>query len=257
MVIRFFHKKHSTRRNEFNAGFTLLEVLISVAIFSMIFIALLAMLDSHSRVSQSGEIKADVQQNARIALETISRDLRHAGFFPEYELDNSFATASLPAKNGLSVLFGTANSLILQGTSTTLAFPLPGGSTTEIVYYTINAGNLTRKLIRTTDVPALQWAGGSILATNVTAVAFSYFDGTDAALIAPLDGVSAVPANGTLPASFFATTTARQAVRRIVVTLALNEPVPGQGGQVYTLTSDVRLRNGCAPIRPECKATLL
>jgi hypothetical protein len=75
-----------------------------------------------------------------------------------------------------------------------------------------------------------------VVADNITNLAFTYFDQDHVQLAAPLDGQGlGIPA--------FGVTTARAAVRTVVITMTAQETVPGQAPQTYTLTTNVRLRN--------------
>jgi hypothetical protein len=77
---------------------------------------------------------------------------------------------------------------------------------------------------------------GEVVADNITALTFAYYDVNNNLLADPLDGqaVLGVPVG---------VTTDRLAVRTVVITLTAEQAVPGQANQTYTLTSNVRLRN--------------
>lgn len=57
-------------------GFTLVEVLISMAIFTTAVILIFAIFFTSQRFYQKTELKAEILQNARVVLERISRELR-------------------------------------------------------------------------------------------------------------------------------------------------------------------------------------
>ncbi|MFQ5880897.1 MAG: PilW family protein [Candidatus Methylomirabilales bacterium] len=61
-------------------GFTLIEVLITSAIFTVVLFGAYLMFDANRLTYARGEVKIDIQQNARIAMESLSRDLRLAGY---------------------------------------------------------------------------------------------------------------------------------------------------------------------------------
>src|SRR3990172_4104135 len=65
------------------AGFSLAEVLTATAISSVVLLALYLLYDLNQVTFIKGEQQADLQQNARIAVDRIVRELRLAGFYPE------------------------------------------------------------------------------------------------------------------------------------------------------------------------------
>ena len=73
-------------------GFTLTEVLVAVAIFAIIFVAALLIYDRSNQVFRSGMQASDVQQNTRVAFDTLVADLRMAGF--DYDRDGDPLTSA-------------------------------------------------------------------------------------------------------------------------------------------------------------------
>ena len=64
-------------------GFTLMEVLIALSTFLIVMFAVYTSFESSQATYAAGEQRADIQQNARIAMELMSADLRLAGYgFP-------------------------------------------------------------------------------------------------------------------------------------------------------------------------------
>ncbi len=66
-------------------GFTLTEVLIGLAIFTVIFIAALMIYDQSNKTFKSGMEASEVQQSTRIAFDKLVGDVRMAGF--DYDRD--------------------------------------------------------------------------------------------------------------------------------------------------------------------------
>ncbi|HEV8435812.1 MAG TPA: prepilin-type N-terminal cleavage/methylation domain-containing protein [Thermoanaerobaculia bacterium] len=67
-------------RQQRQRGFTLTEVLVATAIFTIIMLAALLMYDRNNRVFKSGVQATDVQQNTRIGFDKLVSDLRIEGF---------------------------------------------------------------------------------------------------------------------------------------------------------------------------------
>ncbi|HUF17870.1 MAG TPA: prepilin-type N-terminal cleavage/methylation domain-containing protein [Thermoanaerobaculia bacterium] len=76
---------HYRKADNHQRGFSLVEVLIAVTIFAVIFIAALMMYDRSTGVFKRGVEAADSQQNTRVAFDRLAADLRMAGF--DYDRD--------------------------------------------------------------------------------------------------------------------------------------------------------------------------
>jgi len=74
-------------------GFTLTEVLVSLAVFTVIFIAALMIYDRSNRVFKMGTEASELQQTTRVAFEKLVSDVRMAGF--DFDRDGiPFSSAS-------------------------------------------------------------------------------------------------------------------------------------------------------------------
>lgn len=217
------------RRN----GFTLIEVLISLAIFLMVFMGIYQVFDANRMTYHTGQMKLDAQQTARLALNEIVRRLRMAGYFPE----NFSATPPSPLlANPLQV--ATDSALAIYGDA-------EGSGVSTVFVFCRDAGNVLRRVTGPpTQDATFACANGELMAENITALAFTYYDGNGDPIPSPpnapfqLDNQNL---NGAVPS--FGTTTQRSAVRSIMVSLTAEQTSPGQRTQSYTVTSTVRLRN--------------
>ena len=71
-------KKHDTQ----SAGFTLVEVMVSIAILSILFGTIYRTFDVFTRSYAKENVKAGVQQKTRIGIDLMARDIRLAGLDP-------------------------------------------------------------------------------------------------------------------------------------------------------------------------------
>jgi len=203
-------------------GFTLVEVLIAMGIFLLILLAVFQVFEPSNTAYLSSQRKLSVQQNGRIAMDMIVRQIRMAGYFPE----NFDANAANDQANGVQIATDTA--LAIAG-------DLDGSGASNAFLFCRDASGLRR--VRGAI------GNGDILAESVTSLSFAYYDANNNPVPNPptapyqLDGQAA----GAAPT--FVTTTQRAAVRRVVIQLTARESVPNQPAQTYTLNSDVRLRN--------------
>lgn len=62
------------------AGFSLIEMMISITIGMMIVAALIGVLSSNSRSTKTNDRTSELQSNGRYALDHLKRELRHAGY---------------------------------------------------------------------------------------------------------------------------------------------------------------------------------
>src|SRR5574342_118055 len=64
-------------------GMTLMEILIGAALFPMIAASAYMLYLAMTNTLNKGELKADLQQNARVGLAKMTQEIRMAGYDPE------------------------------------------------------------------------------------------------------------------------------------------------------------------------------
>ena len=149
-----------------SAGFTLVEVLMCIAILSILFGTVYRTFDTFNRSYANENVKAGVQQKSRIGIDLMARDIRLAGLDPLGSASAGFNPANT---NTTSIQF-TAD-LNYDGD---LDDPF------EDMIYALN-GNL---LEQTSDL-----GSGPVTATlldNVTDLTFTYLDQGDNLLPEPV-----------------------------------------------------------------------
>jgi prepilin-type N-terminal cleavage/methylation domain-containing protein len=97
-------------------GFSLIELLIVIGMLTVVMIAVYSLYDTHSKSAYVQEEVVDVQQNLRIAMDSISRDIRMAGML--------IPLASTPVGNagndaGVNAGSGATDTITLNAASTT------------------------------------------------------------------------------------------------------------------------------------------
>ncbi len=66
-------------------GFTLVEIMVATAVTSVIVLAGMSALTMTGKAVRANEQISDAQQNARMAMEMISHDIKMAGFGPQID----------------------------------------------------------------------------------------------------------------------------------------------------------------------------
>jgi type II secretory pathway pseudopilin PulG len=210
-------------------GFTMVELLVALGIFMLIVVGILQIFEPSNAANLTSQRKLSVQQNGRVAMDMIVRQIRMAGAFPE----NFDANTANDLANGVQIATNAA--LAVAG-------DLDGSGASNAFLFCLNGG-LRRVKGAIGAAGSYTCAGGDILAESVTSLSFTYYDGNNAPVPNPPAAPFALDAQVAGAAPDFADTTQRSTVRRVVITLTARESVPNQPAQTYTLTSDVRLRN--------------
>lgn len=157
------HKPWLTSRA---AGFTLVEVLVCLALLSILFGTVFRSYATVNRSYTKENVKAGVQQKTRIGIELMARDIRLAGLDPLNEASAGFISSGT---NTTSIRF-TAD----------LNYDGDVSDPFEDIAYNLNADRLEQ----TSDLGA----GISVdtLLDNVTALTFTYLDANDTVLAEPI-----------------------------------------------------------------------
>ena len=112
----------SSRPNRKNAGFTLVELLVSMAIFGILMGIVLTTFSTGLKVNQREGLYLDVQQNLRNAMQQISQDLRASSQLHLWHATSGCTSLATICSNSDEVSIVT-----LDGTRTTIPDP-PGKS---------------------------------------------------------------------------------------------------------------------------------
>ena len=211
-------------------GFTLVELMVAMSIFLLILVGIFQVFDPSRNAYQVSERKLDVQQNARVAMDRMARQIRMTGYFPE-NVDNDNTN---DLQNPIQV--GTESALSVAG-------DLDGTGASNVYTFCRDAAGLRRVSGAIGAGAAYTCANGQLMAESVTALSFAYFDSANNPVPNPPTGPFNLDAQGLGGAPTFVNVAQRSIVRRIVIMVTARQNVPGQPAQTYTLASDVRLRN--------------
>lgn len=227
-------------------GFTLLEVLIAAVISTIVLLGLYQMYNANRTTYAKGEVKISIQQNARAAVELISRELRMVGYDPNHAVPLLGGGTNPP----------TTQRMIQNATATSIRFIAdvndPAGTGPDgwgdMIEYTYDPAcmQIRRKLwiwnpTAIPDFVAPPADNGCIepppiaeqLDPNLTTV-FRYFY-YDAAESNPALKFKEI--GSPVPAADLTR------IQRITIQVGTEDDAPMGGTHAFPLTSDVRLRN--------------
>lgn len=119
------------------SGVTIIELLVAMAVFSLFILLVDAVFFGANRSSKKSELAAEVQQNARIAVERLTRELRESGFDSPAEIRVGgtaghgavvFKSARLASDNSVFCLYvrSTSDPAYMYNTSCFLVGSLTG-----------------------------------------------------------------------------------------------------------------------------------
>jgi type IV pilus assembly protein PilW len=211
-------------------GFTIVEVLVALSIFLLILMGIMQVFEPSNLAYQASQRKLNVQQNGRVAMDVMVRQIRMAGYFPE-NIDINVANDQTN-----SVEIATDQALAIAG-------DLDGSGASSAFFFCLDSGGLRRVRGARGAAASYTCGSGEVLAESVTSLGFAYYDANNNPVPNPPTGPYQLDSQAAGAVPSFANTAQRAAVRRVVITLTARENVPNQPPQTYTLTSDVRLRN--------------
>ena len=186
-----------------HAGFSMIELLIVIAILAILFTFMYKGFERLNRYYTAENVKASTQQSARIGIEMMVQDIRLAGLNPR----------------------GTAGARVVAATPTSFQFTADL-NLNGVIDYTITPPfeDITYAL-NGTRLQQTSQLGTEILLEDVNTLAFTYLDDTGTAI----------------PAADLATR--RADIRTVGITLTVNRPAGRDGTVSRTYTTQVRCRN--------------
>lgn len=217
-------------------GFSLAEVLIAATVGTIVIVGLYLLYDVNQATFIRGEQQTDLQQNARIGMDRIVREVRLAGSDPQ-------APPVIPAPCATAIQ--TANA-----TSISVIADIDSDGTTEKVEYSYDPACAPDCVSDPPKIRRQEWtslssltncttnwtgsAGAQPLAERVTTLNFAYYDGNNVCLGGgPPCGA---PGNPNPVANL-------GGIRRISVTITTTDTQTGRVPQPFTLRAEIRPRN--------------
>jgi len=170
-----------TRRPISTHGFSLLELLIVLAVFSFIVGGIFNNLTQSQKRYQFEQEVSEVQQAARNAADIMEREIKLAGFPIASYYDSALNWTSANSERV------AAGFITLGATNLVFEADLLEDGIVDRVEYRLNGTTLERSARDKTAGGGAPAAVYQTLATNVTALTFSYLNSTGSATTVPAD----------------------------------------------------------------------
>lgn len=160
---------------EREAGLTIIELLVSIAISAIVASAIFGVFDSNNRLYTGERKVVSMQGSAKIAIESLARSLRHIGYDPKGAGVDVFGLSD-PLFSASPTALITSNSDIYFTADTwdgDLALPENGtrNSQNEFFAFRLNGTDLERANIIDTAGTIGSW---SVVTSNITSLLFVY-----------------------------------------------------------------------------------
>lgn len=144
------------------AGFTLLELVVALAIMAIVSAAVIGVFSLSSRTYTTQDATTDVQQSMRAAMEIMVMDIRMAGLDPvssdNFGVEQATATKLRITSDSIDAGTGDFNGVLDDTNSERITYVLQAGQLNQILYETTVSAN------------------SQPLLSNVTNLSFTYFD---------------------------------------------------------------------------------
>ncbi len=202
-----------------------------MTLFLFVLLTVLIAYSRNREIYVIGERRMDIQQNARLALGEMTRQIRLASYFPENFED---PPASPLLDNPVRI--ATDAALAIYGDA-------DGSGASNVFLYCRDGDVLRRARAAVDDTGAYICTSGEVIAANAVDLRFTYYDTDNNPLPDPLNAPYALDGQGVGGLPDMDDTTERDAVRRVVIMLTTREERPHADPLLYTLTSEVVLRN--------------
>jgi type II secretory pathway pseudopilin PulG len=203
-------------------GFSVIEMLIGSAVFVVVLLAILMILDISQRDYASGAAKSDVQENVRVVLESMARELRMAGYAPSNSANSECAVPPCGVTDVITASLVTFQADVNNDNLTDkviYAFVPPVDATRPCdALDPDTVGRITRS-VQSWVVGAWTTLTAYDVAQCIKTMTITYYNSAGGAAATPAD------------------------VRRIKMSITGEENVRGYTPRDYTLSTDVRLRN--------------
>lgn len=229
--------ERSSRRR--GRGFTLLETLITTALFSIVIAGVYLLYTTMQTTLTRGELQTDIQQNARVGLDRMVQELRMAGYDPS----GAIPAVTLQPKAAIRAASSTCLSFVAynttSGVSAQITFDLSGTTLRRRE----DPWCVASTCFGTCGVSPCNAISPQPLAESVNLLTLRYYDAYNQILTPNSTTTQGCPP-GTAAQTFTQLDYWQmKQIRRVAITIQTRDSRPDVFSEFYTVTSDVHLRN--------------
>jgi prepilin-type N-terminal cleavage/methylation domain-containing protein len=204
-------KKTTYNWVEKKEGFSLIELLVAMAIMSVVSVAIYGVFSVSSRTYTTQGVAADVQQSVRAAMEVMLQDIRMAGLDPTASGNFGIELAETAklrfTSDSIDAGIGDFNGVLDDANSERITYVIQGAELNQILYETTASEN------------------SQPLISDVQNLTFTYFDADGNNLGSPVPPLQLAD------------------IRTIEVSITVEEPAGRDEPVSRTLTKQVKCRN--------------
>lgn len=227
---------------------TLVEVLISGALISVVMAGVYVLYIAMHDTMYKGELKADLQQNARVGLAQMTQEIRMAGYDPPVGTPPQPVSPQVLLFPRAPLRAATAQCFSFIADISGKAVAGTGAADQITFEFDSSKKTLRRKVDTWSGSPKYDFSGGTPqpLAQSIESLTFTYFDVNNVELKpAPWSSTQRCPPTKGAPVESIWQLTFEQLaqVRRVAITLKTQGSRTGVTSEAFILTSDVHLRN--------------
>lgn len=163
-------------------GFTLIEILIALAIMSIVTTAIYQLFINQQKTWVSQDLLTEMQQNSRVSIDTISRDLLMAGYGVTTAVETDSATTASNATQ-IAIRYKDPND---SNNIKRIMYWMD--ATKNVLYRKEDTASPNAESSLDSGSPGRAWSAGQPLADHVTALTFTYFNQNGDVLAMPPSG---------------------------------------------------------------------
>ena len=165
-----------------SAGFSLVELLVVLAVFTFILGGLFSIFNQGQRRYSFEQDVTEAQQSARNAIDMMEREIRLAGFPKTRYYDSALGYST--SSNTISNAFTTSSP-----TDLTFEGDINEDGIVEVVEYRLSGSILQRSAVAKPGGGVAATPSFSTLAENVRSLSFTYYDGSGSTTTVPANVV--------------------------------------------------------------------
>lgn len=175
-ILKTFRRRFASKLYMDQNGFTLIEMMIAMAISLLVLSGVYEVFTSQQKAYTIQDQVAEMQQNARVAMDIMTREIKMAGYIAEQWFGGMAPSVDI-SYNPPNIGNGTPEDIEENGANAiTFEADVDGDGITETVRYSIDTTNaeLEREVWKLNGAAWDASGGAQPIAENITSLIFTY-----------------------------------------------------------------------------------